>query len=590
MICFNSALLKSTFALFFICLLVTVACNRQVNDQIENTPPKERNLEEVQLQNEIGIKKDELAIPKIKPTTTTQTSPTTQQPKYAFDEFYGEKHFTANYISDYGRKFSELTFLIDTNYIEACPGHYSQIAFYATAPTKPTITYQPISGNSEIWFTRSTEKSGLQTLGNFRVIPKIEDIGIHIFSITASIGKKGEADYVEESHQITIKASCKNTCPPFTEKIIPSFYIPRTLPYDVYITSNENNSSSNNKRCQTAIDIQFKDAANFAVNYQIFEGFSPFIENPLSKQIHRNPDFIFSGTGNEQQSSICDGNYYIELSDPVNGCRTHKAFKVRQGKLINDDQYIFKTDTVYEEKNGKLYKVINNPHPYVKYVKYGEDDYFKVLFNEDIANQYKMDDWEMLEFIKKMIGINEMYDSLVIEEKRDYENIFVYHKDIRVLDYSFTKRGIILEGAYSNTLNVETDNLISKEKAVEIAKLKAVDLGHQLADSSDMVSRLKFLESRNKHTPHLVYLNTKIRFEIIKYETSFIPTYYFVVHNKKFFKNPVFRINAVNGEILEIDHDALKKCKNCNNEKEIIESDCSSTHTININSNSILYA
>lgn len=96
---------------------------------------------------------------------------------------------------------------------------------------------------------------------------------------------------------------------------------------------------------------------------------------------------------------------------------------------------------------------------------------------------------------------------MVHKKKKNKTGIFIYHKGIRVLGYSFIKRKMLLDGVYSNKLNVHVDNLISKEKAVEIARLKAIEL--------------EFYKSRNKYTPFLAYLNTEIRFEITKYNDKF---------------------------------------------------------------------
>lgn len=525
---------------FLVLLFVAVACNRQINENTEPTFTEENWLEKSTNNDKAREYKTE---------TAQATAPTKN--KYLYDEFYGEKHFTANYISEYGKRFSELTFLIDTNYIEACPGHYSQIAFYVTAPTKPSITYNRISGIGKIRCMRGIEKSGTQTLGSYKFRAKIEEIGTHIIEIVASVGTKGKDDYAEKIHQITIEASCKNTCPPFTEKIIPSYNIPRILPYDVYITSSENSTSHKNN-CKTAIDIAFKDSTNQAINYQIFEGISPFIENPISKQLHQNPTPTFSGKGNGQQNGLCNGVYYIELTDVANGCRTHKAFEVEEGELVSEDQHIFEIDTVYEERNGRKYMIVNNPHPNIKYVKYGENDYFKVLFNKDIAEKYKMNSEEEIEFVKKLISFNEQYDSLEI---RTSGTIKVYHKGIWVQNFRIKQHKRFVEGRYKNDLNVNASNLISKSKAVEIIKQEAENMDFEFLDSVELIKKMEYLKDFNKNLKIFSNLDTTTSFFIKKFDNQpYLPFYGYTLFKKNPYESDKhFYVNALSGKVHKID-------------------------------------
>jgi len=572
MVCLNSFLTKkqSTFfvSFFFVLILFAFACNRPMNENVESTQTDMSKPQKTD-QNEHTTS----------PPDKTQTNQVAKQAKnneYAYDKFYGEKHFTANYISEYGMKFRELTFLIDTNYLEACPGHYSQIAYYVTAPTPPTISYTRLSDEGKIWCIRDNEKSGTQTIGSYRFRAKIKEIGTHLMEIKASVGTEGEAGYMEKTHQITMEASCKTSCPPFTEKVIPTNTITWVLPYDVYVTSSENSIPTNNKKCKTSIDIQFKDTVNNAINYQIFKGVSPFIDNPTSKKVHQNPNPAFNGTGNGKQNGLCNGSYYIELSDPSNGCRTHKAFEVQQGELISEDQHIFKTDTVYEERNGRKYVKVLNPHPAIQYIEMGKNNYYKVMLRKNMPEINKMTEEGEIKYIKELINFNEELDSIGFDENLRSR---VYHKGLRVRDFDFSKEYGYYRVKYK-PIDVNVKDVITETKAVEIGKQKATDSGQVVADTTAMVKYLDRLKEINPNHPQFHKLDTGVKYQIMKFNDEFVPCYRFKIYNKSFIRNPVYIVNAYNGKIELEDYDGLYKCKICNDDV-VEESDCSLTHPFN---------
>jgi len=568
----NNTQLITFFLIPILIILVIIGCNRQVNENVGNTNTEISNLQKTEPNEKPKGSLDKLS--------TTQKAKQPKKYEYAYDEFYGEKKFSPNYISEYGMKFRELTFLIDTNYLEACPGHYSQIAYYVTAPERPKITYKRISGKGKISVMKSNEKSGPQTLGSYRFRAKIEETGTHFIEIKASVGTQGEAGYIEKKHQITIEASCKNTCPPFTEKIIPTNAIPWVLPYDLYITSSENSSTSKNENCKTTIDIEFKDKENNAVNYQIFEGISPFIKTPISKQIYQNPSPVFNGTGNGQQSGICNGDYYIELSDPTNGCRTHKAFEVQQGELTSENLAIFKPDTLYKQKDGKKYMIVNNPHLLIKSVQFGpQKHYFKLKYRENLPHKFRMTKEKGIEITKQLINFDETFDSLYFNKEKDYCTVF--HKGVKLSDLYFLTNNSYIQGLYFSGLNVNIEDIISKADALEIAKLKAKELGYEVADTNDMNLEL---EERKRRSPNENWGEIRIKtlFHIEEHNDEFVPCYNFKLHSKKFRRDPIFWVNANNGDILLIKNNGLNKCTSCQG-GAVVKSDCGITHPITVN-------
>ncbi len=238
---------------------------------------------------------------------------------------------------------------------------------------------------------------------------------------------------------------------------------------------------------------------------------------------------------------------------------------------------VYAPDTTLVTENGKEYLKILNPHPYISYIKIGEKDYYKVLLRKDIPKEAKLTQKDEVNLIKKLVNFNTEFDSLTFDE---YLRSKVYHKGLRVRNFDFNK--------YRNTYNIvykpidiDVEQIISKQEAVTIAKQKAIDIGIKIADTSVMNLRTERLRTFKKDHPVYVKYDTTITFEIRKYNNKFYPAYNFKLYSRNFIKNPIFTINAYNGDILLIEDDSKYKCYSCYGSGTAIETDCSLTHPHN---------
>jgi len=237
---------------------------------------------------------------------------------------------------------------------------------------------------------------------------------------------------------------------------------------------------------------------------------------------------------------------------------------------------VFEPDTTLVTENGKEYLKVFNPHPYIDYIKIGKNDYYKIVLRKDIPKESELKREEEVALIKKMVNFNDQLDALTFDE---YLNSQVYHKGVRVRGFTFKKKYNYYRVKYG-IIDVNVKDVISKEDAIRIGKQKASELSIELADTNDMIKRAERFKTIKKGHPIYVKYDTTVIFEIKKYDDIFLPTYKFKLYNKRFLKNPVFIINANNGEVLKIEDDALHKCFSCYSTTPE-ETDCSLTHPNN---------
>jgi len=114
-----------------------------------------------------------------------------------------------------------------------------------------------------------------------------------------------------------------------------------------------------------------------------------------------------------------------------------------------------------------------------------------------------------------------------------------------------------------------------------LGKQKAIELGIEIADTSIMNLRAEKLRTFKKENPIYVKYDTTVTFEIRKHNNKFYPVYHFKLYSKDFIRNPIFTINAYNGDVLLIEDDSKYKCYSCYGAGVATETDCSLTHPHN---------
>lgn len=142
-----------------------------------------------------------------------------------------------------------------------------------------------------------------------------------------------------------------------------------------------------------------------------------------------------------------------------------------------------KTETAKTEPSDTVYSdgwlMVDNPHPKVKSVWFSKpndrrDPYqFRIHYNEE-AN---LSEQEALLITKLLIGFNNKYDSLAEWDGKSGEyhgdRYRIYHKGIKIETAQISTilsedRIIKTEGTYPRGLDIDVENIISADKAIEI--------------------------------------------------------------------------------------------------------------------------
>jgi len=265
----------------------------------------------------------------------------------------------------------------------------------------------------------------------------------------------------------------------------------------------------------------------------------------------------------------------VACNQQVNQSTTSKDKDSKNKAELGFD--VFEPDTTLITENGKEYLKVLNPNPYIDYIKIGKNNYYKIVLRKDIPEENKLKREEEITLIKKMVNFNDQLDSLTFDE---YLNSQIYHKGLRVRGFTFKKKYNYYRVKYG-IIDVNVKDVISKEDAIRIGKQKANEVGIELADTNDMIKRFERFKTIIKDHPIDIKYDTTITFEIKKVDNVFLPTYKFKLYNKQFSRNPIFIINAKNGEVLKIEDDALHKCFSCYDSATPQETDCSLTHPNN---------
>ncbi len=248
---------------------------------------------------------------------------------------------------------------------------------------------------------------------------------------------------------------------------------------------------------------------------------------------------------------------------------------------------ILNIDTVYEEKYGYTFMKIKNPDPLIEYITFSENNYFKVVFKQEAMDGYWIKP-KAIESFKMLIDFNEKHETLEIDKNG---NVQIFHKGIRVANFKSQKYRRKIEGKYRNDLDINIDNLISKQQAIQIAKTEAVNTGFEFMNRLELEERIEYLKNFNKKAiNYFKNIDTTAHLFIRKYDNvdNYLPYYGYLLFSKSPYESDkYFVVNAQTGNIQKIKDLNVNICQNCT-ASSIDSTDCAITHKVNFDYSTIV--